>query len=233
MEWFRSWHGAPMDPKWLLIAKFSEVPAGVVSAIAWALFDHASQNSPRGDVANFDVETYSVFSEFGEMQVRSVISAMYDKKFIENGVLKGWAKRQPQREDGSAERSKAYRERNRTQKNANDHRTEKNRTEKITPLPPKGESAEFELFWKEWKSFEMTKGNKQMAAKSYEKAIMSGGSHDGLRAAAKKYCTVSQAQRCKTQHVTTWLNQRGWETPDEPVTSGGYDLYKMPSPAGG
>jgi hypothetical protein len=29
MDWFRSWHGAPTDPKWLLIAKRSETQAGI------------------------------------------------------------------------------------------------------------------------------------------------------------------------------------------------------------
>ena len=37
--WFRSWHGAPTDPKWLGIAKRAGVAPGFAVAIAWALMD--------------------------------------------------------------------------------------------------------------------------------------------------------------------------------------------------
>ena len=55
IEWFRSWHGAPTDNKWLVIAKRAGVPAGMVSAVVWALFDYASQNENRGSVEDFDI----------------------------------------------------------------------------------------------------------------------------------------------------------------------------------
>ena len=32
-SWFRSWHGAPTDNKWLVIARRANVSAGVVSAV--------------------------------------------------------------------------------------------------------------------------------------------------------------------------------------------------------
>lgn len=58
-EWFRSWHGAPTDSKFLLIAKRAQVAPGMVSAVYWALLDYASQNEPRGSVEGFDTETYA------------------------------------------------------------------------------------------------------------------------------------------------------------------------------
>ena len=111
-SWFRSWHGAPTDNKWLVIAAKAKVKPGVVSAVAWALFDHASQADERGSVADFDTETYAVFSGFDECEVQAAIAAMYAKGVIdEDGRLHAWDKRQPKREDDSAERVRKYRER--------------------------------------------------------------------------------------------------------------------------
>jgi hypothetical protein len=110
MDWFRSWHGAPTDPKWLLIAKRSETQAGFVSAIVWALFDFASQNSAdRGSVEAFDTETYAAFSGFDEATVRRVIECLKEKKLIIDGHLAAWEKRQTKRDDNSTPRVQKHR----------------------------------------------------------------------------------------------------------------------------
>lgn len=117
-SWFRSWHGAPTDNKWLVIAAKAKVTPGIVSAVAWALFDHASQADERGDVTDFDTETYAVFSGFDECQVQAVIAAMHTKGVIdEDGRLHAWDKRQPKREDDSAERVRRHRERKSAESN--------------------------------------------------------------------------------------------------------------------
>lgn len=110
-DWFRSWHGAPTDPKWLAIAARAKVPAGIVSAIAWALLDRASQADDRGSVEGFDIETYAAFSGFRVEKIEAVMSALKEKGVIINGRLAAWDRRQPQREDYSGERVKAFRER--------------------------------------------------------------------------------------------------------------------------
>jgi hypothetical protein len=134
MDWFRSWHGAPTDPKWLLIAKRSETQAGVVSAIVWALFDFASQNSSdRGCVEAFDAETYAAFSGFEEATIKRVIECLEEKKLIIDGHLSAWEKRQTKREDNSTPRVQKHRnamKRNVTPETA---REEKIREEKIEP----------------------------------------------------------------------------------------------------
>ncbi len=96
--WWRSWHGAPMDHKWSVIAARTGIKPGIVSAIAWALFDYASQQDERGTVDGFDVETYSVYSGFSEDEITSVIQAMTDKEIIVDGRLAKWNKRQPKSE---------------------------------------------------------------------------------------------------------------------------------------
>lgn len=119
--WWRSWHGAPTDHKWPVIAARSGVKVGIVSAIAWALMDYASQQPDRGSVVGFDTEEYAVYSGFEEVEITAVIQAMTDKEIIVNGRLANWDKRQPKREDdNSTERVRKFREmkRNETQGNA-------------------------------------------------------------------------------------------------------------------
>lgn len=110
-DWFRSWHGAPTDAKWLLIARKSGTSPVIVSAVAWALFDHASQHEERGTVADFDAETYAAWAGVEEPVVEAIIAAMADKGLIHDGRLSAWEKRQPNREDDSSARTRAYRER--------------------------------------------------------------------------------------------------------------------------
>ena len=114
-HWFRSWHGAPIDIKWTAIGRRAKVPPGIVSAIAWALLDHASQAEPRGCVTDFDIETYAAFSGFEEDTIAAVIKAMIAKGVIvEDGLWKNWSKRQPKREDETAaERQRRRRTRHR------------------------------------------------------------------------------------------------------------------------
>lgn len=109
LSWWRSWHGAPMDNKWPVIAARSGVKVGIVSAVAWALFDYASQHKDRGSVDGFDTEVYSVYSGFPEVEVVAVIQAMTDKGIIVDGKLVNWEKRQPKREDDSKDRVAKFR----------------------------------------------------------------------------------------------------------------------------
>ena len=111
-SWFRSWHGAPTDNKWLVIAKRANVAPGIVSAVAWALFDHASQADERGSVAGFDTETYALWAGWCETDVNAVVDAMRSKGVIDaDDRLHAWDKRQPKREDDSAERVREFRKR--------------------------------------------------------------------------------------------------------------------------
>lgn len=158
MDWFRSWHGAPTDNKWRVIAKKAGVLPGVVSAIVWALFDHASQQEDRGSIAGFDYETYSEFSGFDVTQCHAVSQALCDKGLIHNQKFISWEKRQIKKEDKTAsERKRNQRLRDKSRSVTPDvtlghGREEKNRVEEIRvekestptqpvvnkpPLPPK------------------------------------------------------------------------------------------------
>lgn len=146
MDWFRSHHGAPTDPKWLVIARRAGVKPAEVAAIFWALLDHASQHAERGSIAGFDIETLAGFYDLGEVEIAAVMTALSEKGLLAGDRIASWSRRQPKREDeGAAERKRLQRERDRAQDHAGSHkvtpghaRTEKiqNRTEREQTLPP-------------------------------------------------------------------------------------------------
>ena len=114
MDWFRSWHGAPTDNKWLVIARRAGVQPVIVSAVFWALLDYASQQEDRGSVVGFDVETFAIWSGWNDDDIAAIIDAMRTKNVIDaTGRLTAWDKRQPKREDDSAERVRKHRQRKR------------------------------------------------------------------------------------------------------------------------
>lgn len=119
MDWFRSWHGAPTDTKWLLIAKKTKVKAGIVAALGWALMDFASRNSEtRGNVSSFQLEEYSAFSDFDLTDLTAVMTAMTEgaRPFIDrDGSLSGWDKYQPKQADNSTDRVRKFRDRKRNE----------------------------------------------------------------------------------------------------------------------
>lgn len=146
MDWFRSWHGAPTDTKWLLISRKSGAPAGVVAALAWALMDHASRNGEtRGGVSCFDLEEYAAFSCFDLDQLTAVFAAMTEgkKPFIDRATmtLTGWDKHQSKQSDNSTDRVRAYRSKTKRMKQNETDETDETvsvtqgNTEKTRPDP--------------------------------------------------------------------------------------------------
>ena len=76
MDWFRSHHGAPTDPKWLLIAKRANVRPIHVIGTWWALLDYASQHSDRGSIDGFDTETFALFAGLEDEQVKAILASL-------------------------------------------------------------------------------------------------------------------------------------------------------------
>lgn len=110
-HWFRSYHGAPLDAKWILIAQKAGVQPGMVASLWWALLDHASQAKPRGSVADFDVEAVAAFYGYDVTHCNAVLVTLRERGMIRaDGVLRTWSKRNPKREDDSAERVRKHRE---------------------------------------------------------------------------------------------------------------------------
>lgn len=120
-EWFRSYHGAPTDPKWIVIGRKAGVEPGKVAATWWALLDHASQQSPRGTVQGFDIEAMAEFWCWPENELRAIYEVFHSRRLIVDGKLRNWPKRQPKREDHSTDRVRRFRDtlkRDETKRNA-------------------------------------------------------------------------------------------------------------------
>jgi hypothetical protein len=215
-DWFRSWHGAPTDPKWVLIGKKAGIAPAVASAIAWALFDHASQASPRGSVAGFDCEVYAAWGGVDEESVSLAVAVMRERGMIVDGMLANWRKRQPEREDGSSERAKAWRERKKTEQST--PRTHPNASERIrstdtdtdTEIEQKKEETRvlalapaFKDFWEIYPN----KVGKPVAEKAFKAALAKAPLEtimDGLR----RY--VGKADDRPWCNPATFLNQERW-----------------------
>jgi hypothetical protein len=93
-EWWRSWHGAPTDPKWLAIAKRAGVPCGIAVAVGWALLDRASQAEDRGSITGYDAEALAVFFGCDEAQVVKIVAGMRGKGMLDGDRFAAWDKRQ-------------------------------------------------------------------------------------------------------------------------------------------
>lgn len=135
-DWVRLWHDMPTDPKWRVIARKSGRSVSEVIAVFNFVMVNASANATeRGRTHNLFAEDIAAALDMEEAEVEAIFAAM-EGKVIAGGVLMGWDKRQPKREDNSALRAKEWREakkaeRNRTQENAE----ERPETEtEVTPL---------------------------------------------------------------------------------------------------
>ncbi|MBG6211701.1 ribosomal protein S21 [Labrenzia sp. EL_126] len=215
MDWFRSWHGAPTDMKWLVIAKRSETQCNAVVSLFWTLLDYASQNAERGSIKGFDIETYSIFSGTDEESVERIMKAMVDKGVIHDDRISNWEKRQIKREDNSAERVRKHREtkkkkekRNVTQCNAPDKRREE---ENIPPIPPHGGGGDLVSVddqFEEWYAEYPHKVGKAAALKAFKTAIRKTDLKT-LNAARDRYIREKPEDRSWC-NPSTWLNQERW-----------------------
>lgn len=118
MSWVRLWNDMPTDPKWRVIAKRANRPLAEVMSVFVLMMTNAGANATeRGELCNWSDEDAAAALDIEPSAVTAIREAMQGKT-LEGDKLTGWEKRQPKREDNSAERAKAWRERNRTQPNA-------------------------------------------------------------------------------------------------------------------
>jgi hypothetical protein len=151
-QWLRLWHDLPNDPKWRTIARVSKQSIGNVIAVYMHLLVNASNASERGRTQNVSSEDIASALDIETEQVDAILAAMQGR-VLEGDLISGWSKRQPEREDGAAERAKAWREAKKaekaalgnadqTQANAGERKQtldkDKSREELNPPIPPKG-----------------------------------------------------------------------------------------------
>ena len=132
-QWLRLWHDMPTDPKWRTIAKTSGQRIGDVMAVYCHLLVCASNATERGQTQSFNCEDVANAIDVEAEQVAAIVDAMQGR-VLEGDQVRGWDKRQVAREDGSAERGKAWRATKKSDANAAERKqtpdTEKSREER-------------------------------------------------------------------------------------------------------
>jgi len=118
----------PTDPKWRTIARVSKQSVSEVIAVFTHLLVCASNATERGRTQSFNCEDVASALDIQTEQVEAIIAAMQGR-VLDDDRLKGWEIRQVAREDGSAERSKAWREAKKVAKTDDSNATERNRTQ--------------------------------------------------------------------------------------------------------
>lgn len=134
IQWLRLWHDMPTDPKWRTIAKASGQRIGDVIAVYLHILVAASNASERGRTHSLSTEDVASALDLETSEVDAIVAAM-QVRVLDGDHLKGWEKRQPAREDGSAGRSARWREEQKAKNDlANAARTQANADERKRPL---------------------------------------------------------------------------------------------------
>lgn len=115
------------DPKWRTIARVSGQKVGDVIAVYVHMMTMAANASERGRAEGFNDEDVATALDIDTEQVTAIRNAMQGR-VLDGDYLTGWDKRQPQREDGAAERARAFRERKKAE--AEHSQTQPNATER-------------------------------------------------------------------------------------------------------
>lgn len=108
-HWVRLWHDMPADAKWRTISRVSQQPVHAIIAVYVHLMVSASSNADRRGEYTAKAEDIASALDMEDASVESILTAMQGR-VLEKNYLTGWKKRQPVREDGSAERAKKWRE---------------------------------------------------------------------------------------------------------------------------
>lgn len=115
--WFRWWRGSVADPKIGLVAARSGASrAETIAVWAWIL-ESASEKDENGKFSTLDLEVVGACLGIDEDRVSSIVNEMGRKGLIVECRVANWVKRQPSREDASAERVRKHRERNALKRN--------------------------------------------------------------------------------------------------------------------
>ena len=129
MDWCRLWHDMPNDPKWRVVSRRSGRPISEVMAVYVHMLVTASSAENRGQIEGWDDEDVAASLDLEEEDVRAIREAM-EGKVLAGDVVSGWEKRQPKRDDDSADRVRRYRERKKsegvTETTGNDDVTQRN-----------------------------------------------------------------------------------------------------------
>lgn len=244
-SWVRLWHDMPTDPKFRTIARAAKQPLPVVVSIfTFMLADASANENERGRTTATDEDIASAF-DIEESDVSAVRQAMQGR-VLDGNQLAGWEKRQPKKEDNSAERAKAWRaqkqaeadaERSRTIANDEERPdaeadTDQNQIEKSPPSPPPGEGGR--LFSELSEAYPSTPNTKGKRAEGLFLKLQPSEQAQSIAAAhvvgADAKAEQQRRGRTAEEHakfitgLDTWLRAGSWRsagrapTPIQPMT---------------
>jgi len=229
-QWLRLWHDMPTDPKWRTVAKVSGQRVGDVMAVYLHLLVCASNATERGRTHSFNCEDVASALDIETEQVGAIVDAMQGR-VLDGDQVAGWGKRQSAREDGSAERAKAWREAKkaevnalRTQANAaernqtpdKDKIREEEKKEKSPASPEPFEPEGFKTFFDEWPKNDR-KGSRGKClgvwrAKRLEQDATTILAHLAGMKASKAWCDPQYIPA-----PLVYLNKQPWDGAEAPV----------------
>ena len=114
IEWFRWHHGSVSDPKFGLVAKKASASVAEVLGVWVCLLEAASSSGDRGDPGGIDFEAIDYLLGLDDGKAQRIHERLCERSLIEaeSGRITAWGKRQPKREDDSAnDRKRRQRER--------------------------------------------------------------------------------------------------------------------------
>lgn len=126
-QWLRLWHDMPNDPKWRTIARVSKQSIPAVMAVYIHLLVIASNANERGRTQSVCSEDIASALDLDVEQIDAILEAMQGR-VLDGDMISGWSKRQVDREDGSAERAKRWREAKKGEKQTQPNATERKQT---------------------------------------------------------------------------------------------------------
>lgn len=220
-QWLRLWHDMPTDPKWRTIAKASGQRIGDVMAVYVHMLVIASNATERGRTQSFNCEDVASALDIETEQVAAIVDAMQGR-VIDGDRLKGWEKRQVAREDGSAERAKAWREEQKAKKIEAPNAAERKRTpDKDKDKEESKDSPGFAEFWQEYPNHSA----KASAMKAWGK--IPAELHPAIMAAVFVQRISAAWTKDNGQfvpHAATWLNGKRWED-QQPANAANTNLF--------
>lgn len=213
-QWLRLWHDMPTDPKWRTVARVSGQRIGDVIAVFTHMLVCASNANERGRTQSFNCEDVASALDLETEQVAAIVDAMQGR-VLDGDRLKGWEKRQVAREDGSAERARAWRESRKQEKEAETQANaiERNRTPDTDTEKSKPSSATPDGFAEFWQAYPK-KRSKGDAEKAWKKLKPSD---DLLKTILRAVEVAKRGDDWRKDggqfipHPATWLNAKGWE----------------------
>lgn len=244
IDWFSWHHGSVTDPKFQLVARKSGASLPDVLAFWAYVLEQASANEIRGNHGEIDCEAVDCMFGFDDGQTEAILNVMQSRGLLADGRVSSWDKRQPKRErdtDNSADRTRAYRERQKQQGDADQShvtpcdaterqknaRGEKSREEKEIPPTPQGGMTRFEDFWTAWPKSERKQDKVKCAQKWRRSNLDQLADHILADIAVKR-----QTQKWQGGYVEAplvYLNGKRWE---DGVTPAG-DMHETPNALAG